>query len=108
MFCDHLLLGIFGTGHVEWIIVGVIAVMLFGKRLPEVARSAGKSFVEFKRGLQGVEDEVSRATRDVERYSDGTSYYQDDDYEPEDYAAEGSSDPDAPKFEPPTAPPQAD
>ena len=47
----------------EMIIVMGIAVLLFGKRLPEVGRSLGKGIVEFKKGLNGVGDE-SRYLRD--------------------------------------------
>jgi sec-independent protein translocase protein TatA len=38
----------------EWIVVGIVAVVvLFGaKKLPEIARSLGKSQSEFKKGLQ--------------------------------------------------------
>lgn len=50
----------FGLGPLEMAIVGVIAVLLFGKRLPEVGRSLGKGIVEFKKGLKGVEDEVTQ------------------------------------------------
>ena len=34
------------------LILGVIAVLLFGERLPEVARSLGKGFMEFKKGIR--------------------------------------------------------
>ena len=47
-----------GIGPMEMIIFGVIALLLFGKRLPEVARSLGKGVVEFKKGLRGIEDDV--------------------------------------------------
>ncbi len=43
-------------------IVLVIALLLFGKRLPEVARSMGKGIVEFKKGVRGIEEEVDSAT----------------------------------------------
>jgi sec-independent protein translocase protein TatA len=42
----------------EIIVILVIALLLFGKRLPEVGRSLGKGIVEFKKGIQGVEDDV--------------------------------------------------
>jgi sec-independent protein translocase protein TatA len=42
----------------EMMIVGVIALLLFGKRLPEVARSLGKSVSEFKGGLNEVKQSV--------------------------------------------------
>src|SRR5688572_8759062 len=45
-------------GLPEWIIIGAIGLLIFGKRLPEVGRSLGKGIVEFKKGLSGVEDEV--------------------------------------------------
>ena len=43
----------FSLGMQEMIIIGVIGVLLFGKRLPEVGKSLGKTFGEFKRGMQG-------------------------------------------------------
>ncbi len=48
-------------GHMELIIIAIIAVLLFGKRLPVIARSVGSSFIEFKRGLSGVSDELNSA-----------------------------------------------
>src|SRR5437588_10268150 len=44
----------------EWLIIAAIGLLIFGKRLPEVGRSLGKGIVEFKKGLKGVEDEVSQ------------------------------------------------
>jgi len=45
----------------ELVVIMVIALLLFGKRLPEVARSLGKGVVEFKKGLKGIEDDVEQA-----------------------------------------------
>jgi sec-independent protein translocase protein TatA len=45
-------------GFWEWVAIAVVAVLLFGRRLPEVGRSLGRGVVEFKRGLREVEDEV--------------------------------------------------
>lgn len=51
--------GMFGLpGGAEWVIIGLIALLIFGRRLPDVARSVGKSIVEFKRGIRDVKDEV--------------------------------------------------
>ncbi len=46
-------------GGPEWIVILVIALLLFGRRLPEVMRSMGKGVVEFKKGIKGIEDEVN-------------------------------------------------
>jgi sec-independent protein translocase protein TatA len=48
----------FGIGPTELLIVGIIAVILFGNRLPTVARSLGKSLNEFKRGMHDFESEM--------------------------------------------------
>lgn len=48
-------------GPMEMAIVGVVAVLLFGKRLPSVMRSLGSSLVEFKKGLHGVQDDLKEA-----------------------------------------------
>jgi sec-independent protein translocase protein TatA len=45
-------------GLTEWLVIGAIGLLLFGKRLPEVGRSLGKGIVEFKKGLKGIEDDV--------------------------------------------------
>ena len=43
-----------------------MALLLFGRRLPEVGRSLGQGLVEFKKGLKGVTDEVEPIKKDVE------------------------------------------
>lgn len=45
-------------GGWEWIIILIVAILIFGKRLPEVMKSLGKGIVEFKKGVKGVEDDV--------------------------------------------------
>jgi sec-independent protein translocase protein TatA len=40
-----------GLGPVEIGIVAVVGVLLFGHKLPSVANSIGRSFVEFKKGF---------------------------------------------------------
>jgi sec-independent protein translocase protein TatA len=47
----------FNLGPVEMLIVMGIAVLLFGKRLPEVAKSLGKGIVEFRKGMSGAGDD---------------------------------------------------
>ncbi len=48
----------------HWLIIGIVALLLFGNRLPEVARSMGRAFKEFKRGLHEVGDDLGREDRD--------------------------------------------
>jgi sec-independent protein translocase protein TatA len=52
------LLGFMLPGGSEWVILLVLGLLIFGRRLPEVGRSLGKGIVEFKRGIKGIEDEV--------------------------------------------------
>lgn len=49
-----------------WEIIMILAVglLVFGRKLPEVGRSLGRSIVEFKRGLKDVGNEVEEASRE--------------------------------------------
>ncbi len=47
-------------GGVEWIIILIVALLIFGRRLPEVMKSMGKGVVEFKKGIRGIENEVEK------------------------------------------------
>lgn len=49
----------FGLGFLEMLIVGVIAVMLYGKRLPEVAKSFGATYRQFRRQLHDLQSQFS-------------------------------------------------
>lgn len=51
-------------GWQELLILGVIGLLIFGKRLPEVGRSIGKGIVEFKKGLAGIDEEVEAAVQE--------------------------------------------
>lgn len=77
---------------VELMIIGVVAVLLFGSKLPNVARSLGKSMTEFKRGMQDLQNEFHQAESSP---APARRYHEIDD---RDEAT-------APKFEPPAAEP---
>src|SRR5262249_53442020 len=88
-------------GPLEMILVMGVAVLLFGKRLPEVGRSLGRGIVEFKKGLNGIGDEFETGTST--RHS-STSYSSS--YGSAEPASSSSaySDATVPKFELPGAP----
>jgi sec-independent protein translocase protein TatA len=46
-----------GIGPLELFIVAVILLLLFGNRLPGVMRSLGRGVIEFKKGVQGIDEE---------------------------------------------------
>ena len=46
------------------LIVGVIALLLFGNRLPDLARSMGRTIVEFKKGLKDTQQAVDNTSKD--------------------------------------------
>ncbi len=54
-------------GPWELVVIGVVAVLIFGRRLPEVGRSLGQGLVEFKKGLKGVQDEVASAGEEADK-----------------------------------------
>jgi sec-independent protein translocase protein TatA len=51
-------------GPTEWLIVGAVVLLLFGaKKLPDLARSLGRSSSEFKKGIrEGAVDDDEETT----------------------------------------------
>lgn len=47
-------------GHGEWIILLILGLLLFGRRLPEVGRQLGRTVVNFRRGLADFKHELDR------------------------------------------------
>jgi len=66
----HTIPAISLPGGWEWIILLAIGLLIVGKSLPEVGRSLGKSIVEFKKGLKGVQDEIERASEEGDDQAD--------------------------------------
>jgi sec-independent protein translocase protein TatA len=95
----------FGIGMQEMVIIGIVAILLFGSKLPDVARSLGHSYREFKRGLGDIQSSLnvtdtytSKSSRSSRSSSSSTSRSRSDDIDDHDEAM-------APKFEPPTSEP---
>jgi len=63
-------------GWPEMLIIGVVMLLLFGRRLPEVGRSLGQGIVSFKKGLKEVEDEVRHESpaREPEKIPSATEH----------------------------------
>ncbi|MEM6365296.1 MAG: twin-arginine translocase TatA/TatE family subunit [Planctomycetota bacterium] len=90
----------FGLSPFELAVIGVLAVVLFGGNLPEVARKFGGTYAQLRRSLQDVQtqfreaqDEASRAFSMDDTPSKPTLGIETDDDEDEP--------PTAPKFTPP-------
>ncbi len=47
----------------HWLVIGIVALLLFGNRLPEVARSIGRAMNEFKRGLREVDTDLDQESK---------------------------------------------
>ncbi|MBK8914185.1 MAG: twin-arginine translocase TatA/TatE family subunit [Phycisphaerales bacterium] len=62
------MLSLFGLDVLAWtpfdpwhlLVIGVVALLLFGKRLPDVGRSLGRGISEFKKGLKDVGEELNK------------------------------------------------
>jgi sec-independent protein translocase protein TatA len=79
----------------EVMVVLGVAVLLFGKKLPEVGRTLGKGIVEFKKGIRGIEEEFR-----YDEHAAKNTYHAEPMTTPSDLVEST-----VPKFEPPTTAP---
>lgn len=93
----------FGLTFQELLIIGIIAIVLFGKRLPEVARTLGQTYAKFRRSLTDLQAQVNlhdiydpKPTSSSYSTKPRSSYSSFDDHD------EAT----APRFEPPPSEPQ--
>ena len=101
-----------GMGMTEVMVIALIAVMLFGKNLPGVARKFGKTYREFRKGLSEfqssvkMDEYVSDVSNDY--YSDSSSTSSSSASGADDWSADDYDDfeaPEVPMFEPPPSEP---
>ena len=89
----------FGLSPFELVVIGVIAVVLFGGNLPDVARKLGGSYREFRRGLNEVQQQFRMAEYEAKKTLSSL-----DDPKSKSSVEEEEDDtsgPSAPKFTPP-------
>lgn len=60
-------------GPWELLVVAAIVLLLFGSRLPSAMRSLGRSVVEFKKGVKGIDEDdkdTAKASSESEKKSE--------------------------------------
>lgn len=63
-------LGFWTPGPLEIVVILVVALLLFGRRLPEIARNIGKSLTEFKKGINEAKEAKDDMEKDVKQVRD--------------------------------------
>jgi sec-independent protein translocase protein TatA len=48
------------------IVILVLGLLIFGRRLPEMGKNIGRTIVEFKKGLSGISEDVKAAEEEEE------------------------------------------
>jgi sec-independent protein translocase protein TatA len=61
------ILALWNLGAPELIVILLIALVLFGRKLPEVARGLGKSLNEFKKGMKETQDDIENKVNDKDK-----------------------------------------
>lgn len=65
-----LLLGFLPSGS-EWIIIGLVVLLLFGgKKIPELMKGLGKGVKSFKDGVNEAKEEINKAKDEIDKPSD--------------------------------------
>ena len=62
--------GFWTPGPLEIVVILVVALLLFGRRLPEIARNIGKSMTEFKKGINEAKETKDEMAKDVNELKD--------------------------------------
>jgi len=62
----------FGIGDVELLILAVVALLLFGNKLPSMMRKLGGSLSEFKRAMEQTRENVRKSIEESDRDKEGS------------------------------------
>ena len=57
-------------GPIEIAVIVIVALLLFGRRLPEIARNIGKSLIEFKKGMKETTNDVKKVISEDDKKDD--------------------------------------
>jgi Tat protein translocase TatB subunit len=61
----------FGIGMQELIIIAIIALIVVGpKKLPDLAKTLGKGFSEFKKATEGITDDLKDTLKEDKKQDD--------------------------------------
>ena len=61
----------FGIGMQELIIIAIIALIVVGpKKLPDLAKTLGKGFNEFKKATEGITDDLKETLKEDKKPDD--------------------------------------
>ena len=61
----------FGIGIQELIIIAIIALLIVGpKKLPDLAKTLGKSFSELRKAADGITDDLKQTLQNDEKQKD--------------------------------------